>query len=232
MFCEYYRISDDQESEMPPKKQSKTSKTTKKKAKKPSKTTKHVNKKGPKKLTDQQYAQMWVLREEGASLADIAREVGCHARTVSREFEKDPARHAGIVAVQSETRAALWKQIENGSLKTLQQTIKALDSAMFTPTGRISSKEIKPKTIEKLDFLRKMIGPLRMAADSATNKSQLLTGGPTQIMAGSIEGGGIGVDAQNMTDDEVIRLAIAHGLEDELPVALKEKVARMGMGKK
>lgn len=206
-----------------------TKKTSKKKSKKPTAAKKKAARRKNQALTDQQRAQMWVLRTEGHSLREIGKEIGCDARTVSREFEKDPARHASIVRAQAEERAAVWRKIENRSLHVLLNLVEDVQKALWTPTGRrcnVKTQKFKDET-ERLELVRKLIGPLRMAADSATNKSQLLTGGATEIIAQG-DSGGLGLDPSKMTEDEIIRLAIAHGLEDDLPQALQEKIKTMG----
>lgn len=182
--------------------------------------------KGPTgELLPEQRAQMWVLREEGHSLRKIAAEVGCHPRTVSREFETDPARHAALTSAQAEERAALWRQIENKALRVLADAVDDAGKVLRTETGRVK-KKFSDADMQRVAVLRGLIGPLRLAADSATNRSQLLTGKPTQIMQGNA--GGVGLDPSNMTDEEVIMLAVHHRLEDELPPALAEKLAKMG----
>lgn len=180
-------------------------------------------------ISDEQKAQMWVLREEGRSLRQIASEVGCSTRSVQREFHTDPARHATLVRVQKEERAAIWQQSENRSLKLLVKMLEEDQTQLWTPTGR--PKKLTGKRQEeiftRIDTIRKMIGPIRMAADSSTKMSQLLTGGATEIVGSSSDGVGLGVDPSKMTDEEAIELAIAHGLVDELPQALRERVEKM-----
>jgi len=212
-----------------PSKSTKKPKTTKKSTKKPQKQGKKSSIQEPPKIANQgsellpeQYAQMWVLREEGLSLREIGRQVGCHAKTVQREFSKDPARHASLVRAQAEERAAVWRQIENHSLRVLRDVIEDAGEILRTPAGRKRTKFSEGQT-QKADMIRKLIGPLRMAADSATNKSQLLAGKPTEIVGG---GGGLGLDPTQMNEDDVLQLAIEHDLIHLLPAALREKVEK------
>lgn len=206
-----------------------TKKTSKKKPKASAKSTKKTTRRKTESMLDAQRAQMWVLRTEGLSLREIGKELGCDARTVSREFERDPARHASLVRAQAEERAAVWRQIENSSLHVLRKLVVDVEEMMWTKTGRprnMTKKKAKAD-IERIALVRQLIGPLRMAADSATNKSQLLTGGATEIIAQG-DAGGLGLDPSKMTEDEIIRLAIAHGLEGDLPQALQDKIKAMG----
>lgn len=202
-----------------------------KKAIKPAKKPPGKAEKRPRGDTDEllpeQLAQMWILREEGHSLRKIAAEIGCHPRTVSREFEKDPARHAALVRAQAEERAALWRQVENKALRVLSDAVEDAGKVLRTESGRVK-RQFSEADLKRVHVLRSLIGPLRLAADSATNRSQLLTGKPTQIVTGDPAVGGLGLDPSNMTDDEIIMLAVHHGLEAELPAALQERLTRMG----
>ncbi len=213
------------------KKTTKKPKTTKKTTKTAKKTTKKSTRADTPKASQQgtellpeQYAHMWVLREEGLSLREIGREIGCHAKTVQREFSKDPARHASLVRAQAEERAAVWRQIENQTLRVLRDAIEDAGEILRTSSGR-KRKKFTEGQVQKAELVRKLIGPLRMAADSATNKSQLLAGKPTEIVAGG--GGGLGLDPTQMNEDDVLQLAIEHDLIHLLPAALKEKVEKM-----
>lgn len=175
-------------------------------------------------LLPEQRAQMWVLKNEGLSLRKIAAQVGCHMKSVQREFQKDPAKLASIVRAQAEERAALWMQVENKSLKLLLDALDDAGGVLRTETGR-KRKSFTKNQVAKADLIRKLVGPLRMAADSATNRSQLLTGKPTEIIGG---GSGLGVDPAHMNEEDVIQLAIEHDLVDKLPAALQEKIKKMG----
>ena len=192
------------------------------KAKSPAGAAKTARRGEPEDAAAAQQAQMWLLREEGHSLRRIAADVGCHPRTVSREFERDPARHAALVRAQAEERAALWRQIENKALKVLSHAVDDAGRVLRTETGRVK-KRFSVSDLQRVQVLRGLMGPLRMAADSATQRSQLLAGRPTEIVAG-----GVSLDAGSMTDEEAIMLAVHHGLEDELPAALQEKLTHMG----
>lgn len=166
-------------------------------------------------LTDAQRAQVWVLREEGMSLRQIAKEVRCNARTVMRILEEDPTRHAALVTEQKEERATLWRTMENRSLVAL---LDAVDEAGET-IKRVRKKgyKVTDRDRERVVILRSLMTPLRMAADSATARSQLLTGEPTSIA----QVGGI-LDPERMSPQEIIALARTHGMVDQLPPRLRE----------
>lgn len=202
------------------------------------KTTGKAQKKGPaapKKgqnqqgipLEAEQHAAMWILRQEGRSLREIAAEVGVSPRTVAREFERDPARHAALVRSLAEDRAAKWRQSEHRSIGLLVKILDEIHNSLWTPTGR--PRNLSTKAAEgillRLEVLRKLVGPIRMAADSSTKMSQLLTGKPTEIINGTTTT--LGVDPSQMTGEEAIRLAHELDLIEDLPVALREKHAKM-----
>lgn len=182
-------------------------------------------------LLDDQIAMIWVQRAEGASTREIAKLIDCHPSTVTRELNKDPARFAALTRVLAEDRAAKWKQIEHRSIELIVQMIDEIKSQLFTPTGRprkIKNQETRAELMERMDLLRKMLGPIRMAADSSTKMTQLLTGSPTQILGGSVQGGsGLGVDPTQMTDEETIIFAVEYGFVEDLPKRLQEMHAKM-----
>lgn len=196
-------------------KKSPAKKTTKKATKKPQST----EKRDTSELSDDQRARIWVLREERQSLREIATEIGCHNRSVSRVLNEDPGRAAALAAVQREERARSWEQIEDKSLKILRDALDDVHATIRTQGGR--KKRIVGKDASvRLTHLTRLVGPLRMAADSATAKSQLLSGGVTERIGSS--SGGIG-DPDNMDDNQILDLARKYGLEDKLPARLREK---------
>ena len=108
--------------------------------------------------------------------------------------------------------------------------IDEIKAELWTPTGRarkLKSQKSRDELLSRMDLLRKMLGPVRMAADSSTKMTQLLTGSPTQILGGTVQGSGLGVDPTQMTDEETIIFAVEHGFVEDLPTRLREKHAKM-----
>lgn len=172
-------------------------------------------------LTDAQRAQVWALREENLSLRQIGARVGCSAQTVSRELHADPGRLGALVTAQKEERARLWQQIEHQDLAMIRQALEDLKSSLWTATGKPKPIKDDSPTARRIAVLTRLLTPLRMVGDSATAKTQLLTGNPTEITHATTTG----LDLASMSDEQIIDMAIDNGIEDMLPPALAEKLA-------
>lgn len=173
-------------------------------------------------LTDAQKAQVWVLRAEARSLRQIGAEVGCDTRTVGRVLQSDPERHAALAAAQKEERATLWRGVENRSLRVLDDCLGECEEVirrLRKPGSKVSQNDR-----DKVAVLRSLMPNLRMSADSATARSQLLTGQPTEISQGI---GGV-LDPDRMTPEELADMAIQFKMVDQLPPRLRELAEKRG----
>lgn len=172
-------------------------------------------------LLPEQVATAWAMREENASLRQIATELGCSHQTIARIFQADPGRHATLVTAQREERAARWRSIEGKSLIVLDGALSQAQR-LVDKLGRTNAK-ISQGDHDRAQMLRVLISPIRMAADSATAKTQLLVGQPTEITQGVPAGI---MDPSQMTDEEVVSMAIEHEMVDQLPPRLREIAAK------
>lgn len=166
-------------------------------------------------LTPEQRAQVWALRAEGQSLRQIGREVGCDAKTAQRIMLEDPERYAALATELREERATLWRGLENRSLRTLD--VAAAEAEAILNRVRKGAK-VSKADLERVQVLRGLMTPLRMVADSATSKTQLLTGQPTEITQGV---GGV-LDMDRMSPEELADMATQLGMVEHLPARLRE----------
>lgn len=165
-------------------------------------------------LLPAQKAHIWVLRAENLSLRQIASEIGCDSRSVQRVLQEDPERLSALAAEHREERASLWRSIENRSLRVLSEAIAEAEAVL----SRVRADGVKPADLERVGVLKALMTPLRMAADSATNRAQLLAGQPTEIIQGV---GGV-LDPDRMSAEELADMAAQIGMLDHLPPRLRE----------
>lgn len=174
-----------------------------------------LGRKATEPLMDAQRAQIWALRAEGMSLRQIGKEVGCDAKTAQRVLQEDPERYAALVTELREERATLWRGLENRTLRSLDIAAAECEKIL---ERLAKGHKVARADLEKVQVLRGLMTPLRMVADSATSKTQLLTGQPTEITQGI---GGV-LDPDRMTPDELVDMAINLGMVADLPPRLRE----------
>ncbi len=180
---------------------------------------------------DEVVAQIWVLREEGRTLRWIANDVGVNLSTVQRILVQDQERLETLAHAQREERGQLWKNIENKSLKAIDQLLDELHAALFTKAGRRKRRAMTKLEAEFLDATRPWAGILRLAADSASrHQDKLIAVGASP---GSSTGEQSGVGGEGIPDDatpeQLAQAAIDLGMVDQLnPVmrAIADKLIR------
>jgi hypothetical protein len=181
------------------------------------------NKRDTTALTDTEKAHIWALKEGGHSYREIAKETKRSLATIWRVLAEDISRLETLVRAAKEERARLFENIENRGLKSLQAWIDEAHRTMFTPKGRVRG-EWGEKQERVMKYGPRMIGALRLAADTCTKQAQLLTGGPTERFAGVPASGREGSMAEELVGEpELVAEAIRLGMKKDLPPAVLEK---------
>lgn len=172
-------------------------------------------------IPEEVQAHVWVLREEGASIRQIGKEVDISAGAVQRILTKDPVRLEALSHALREERATLYKTTENKSQHATLKLVGAIDSAIFAEGGKLKPKKSQAER-ELLEYGAKMLSAMRHTAADSTRMHQLLTGGATE----RIENTGGEMLAEEMTPDQVIDACMDAGLLLMLPAALREIIER------
>lgn len=163
-------------------------------------------------------AYVWVLKADGKSWREIATECDMSVQTVGRILAKDPQRLEALVSAQAEERARVYRRIENASLRTLESMVTAAESILF-PKGKRRTRKLSDAEKQLLEVARPWAAVVRLAADSATKRSQDLA----MAVGRSLNDNAAGEVATELTDDAMIHSAIELELVDALPPALREK---------
>lgn len=160
-------------------------------------------------LTDEQRARIWVLRECGYSLRQIAEQCSCSASGVAYVLAGDPARLRTLQAVLADQRAARLQQIEDRSLSTLLRLSAAADQILLDRDG--SPREVEDR---HQAFLRLGAGWARLLASTGRDA------GRQADRIGSVMGGSVpdgpGAIRIGSTPDDLIAAAIESGDLDAL----------------
>ena len=171
--------------------------------------------------TDEEAAHVWILIEEGNSQREVARQTGFALATVQRILAKDPARIESFRSAKREERAKLWEQIEGESIKALRDVVRVLHHTVVNPATGKRRKKLTTIGEKMLNLLPRSAAVFRLAADSATTKAQLLTGGATARLDGLART----TDAADMTEEQLIAACKELGMVDKLPADLREKMS-------
>ncbi len=170
-------------------------------------------------LTPEIEAQVWVLTEEHMSWRQIKQELGVGFDTISRILSRDPARLGALRSAQRQERSKLWQQIENQGLLTVSRMVAAAGKALFDDKGNPRKNRTKADTAFLEDAAR-WLAPIRHAAHSATQMTQLLTGGATERNGQADAPAGLETE---LTEDQIIQAFIDDGIVDQLPPAMRAK---------
>ncbi len=167
-----------------------------------------------KKLDDETIAHIWVLREEGRSMKEIAASVRCGYATVWKTLHSSKERYETIIAAEREERTRFWKSVENNGLKTSLNFIKGIDRHFFNDDGTVIKSKIDDFVVEGAKWAR----AAQIAASDAAKYTNLFTGDPTERVEQ------IGIDEPG-ADEAVISKALALGEEgvSMLPPSLQAK---------
>ncbi|HKK51871.1 MAG TPA: hypothetical protein VKA74_09805 [Myxococcota bacterium] len=173
-------------------------------------------------LTDEEKAAIWLRYEETGLLRGTARDLGVSLRTVQRVLGEDPLRLQGIKQARAEERAARWRRIEDKSLDELERAIDDASSA-FTQLRDLGAAKGRKKIDAAHEAMLKLsprrLTALRMVADSATTKTNLLQGSATENIKHT---GGLLVG--EMTAEQMVEKAQELGLDELITPAIRELV--------
>lgn len=194
------------------------------------KTTQRAKKRGdvPRPESKDEFkAKIWALRTEGQSLRQIGRAVQAGVATVWEVLHENPDKLQSLIAAEREERSRNYAQIENRGQHVTLAFLKAIEGQFFTDEG-------KPKK-GKAQLLRReghrWAAIIQKATNDATSKINLLTGGPTERIAGI---GSPDPDAGIVTEESIIDRAIRleeaglSGLVALPPVLRARAEAKMG----
>lgn len=162
-------------------------------------------------------AQVWTLKEEGRSYREIRAETKLGFDTIARIFNANPDRLRSVIASQREERARLWQRHENQSLvQALNMQQSALEY-FFNSDGKL-------KEAKRDEFMK--TGPawariMRQSASEAALRLHALVHSTMELADSSVS------DAEaSMGEAGLIDEAIALGVVDMLPAALRERAKR------
>ena len=167
------------------------------------------------KFSDEERAGIWVVFEESGSLRGTSRELGISVSSVQRVLGENTIRYQSIKQRKAEERSERWLRIEEGALDSTHAVIELMDKAR----AKIAELTTPEQITEALRIMPRHLTALRMAADSATTKTQLLQGRATENVKHS---GGVG--KVDLTLEQAVELANDLGLEDFITPAIKELV--------
>lgn len=187
------------------------------------KNSKPKRRRGQAVVPDEQKVHVWTLAAEDWSLREIAKEVGLAPSTVHNILKSDPDRLAGLIDQQKRLRADQWKQIENRGQTMLLDMMKRAGTILGVGDGDTKAANMPTDTEDYfIQHGRPWAAVIRLAAEGAANKHQLLTGQPTERTENTNT-----MVLRDMTDEDVIRYAYREGAQDDLPGSLKRKAVAM-----
>lgn len=173
-------------------------------------------------LTDLEKASVWALYEETGRVRGTARELGLALSTVQRVLAGDPLRVQSIKISRQEERSARWIRIEEQSLDDLEETLRLARDARRKLAGdgrRKAPARLTEAERDALALTPRHLTALRMVADSATTKANLLQGDPTDSIRHNLTA------ANELTPAQAAKLAKELGLEALIPPAIREMIA-------
>ncbi len=176
---------------------------------------------GAKHTTEKEKARVWVLFDEGCTQREICKQTGRSLTTVQRILALDPVQWQAIRAAAAEERATLWREHERDSLKDIASLTKFVRELIASPKG-VRRKLSEDDRLDLALYIRAM-SPFKSLAEAATIKHELLTGQPTDRLEDTTKT----LDAQSMTDNQVIISTLQGSLMDRLPARLKPIALQM-----
>lgn len=174
------------------------------------------------RIPDEVRARVWLLSEEGHSYRAIARTLGMSTRSVGRILGEDTDRLREIHQAQIQERVSLWLRLESQGLQALNDFITlARQSLVDERTGR-PRKRLTKADEKLLTYGARWSQVFRLTADSASRQSQNL-GGRIEDAVDAARASA----AEEIGDDELIRLAIEEDMVDKLPGTLKKRAEQI-----
>lgn len=149
-----------------------------------------------------------MLREEGQSLREIARSVGCAAATVHAVLARDPSRLEQLITLGMRVRADQWKVVEERALRLLLAGMEDVEQELKAMDGTV-------QRAARIALARDWAPTLRLTAADAATKTQLLQDRATERIGGTSE-----MVAAEMTAEDCVRVAVEAGIEHDLPPRL------------
>ena len=168
-------------------------------------------------LNDNEKASIWAVWEESGVLRHTARECGVSVSSVQKTLAENPLRYEGLKQARAEERSARYLRIEEKTLDHVEGTLDDAQAAREELKKIKGHNRVRPALEASLRHTARHLSALRMVADSATSKTNLLAGDATVNIR---HDGNVGVG--DLTPEQMVEKARALGLDHLITPAILE----------